>query len=79
MIRPLWETLVEILESVSPDAASGVRVASVRLDLPIEVEIRSSGDGLAFLADVPRWRWATDFDPQRGRVKLDCGQGAFDE
>jgi hypothetical protein len=75
LTRQLWQTMVELLESVSPDSQTGVRVTDVSLDLPIEVQIRQTHDGLIFLADLPRWRWRTVFDPKGGRLKLRCSEG----
>lgn len=73
MPRPFWETLVDMAESVAPTAAeTGIRVTSLHLDVPMEVQVRQSHGELEFLADVPRWRWTTDFDrrPCRLRVTL---------
>ena len=75
MLRPLWQTLVDVLEAVSPEPASLVRVTRVSMDIPIAVEVRETYAGLVFLADVPEWRWPTDFDPKRGRLKLECREG----
>jgi hypothetical protein len=72
MRRPLWETLVELVEAVrpAPEAAEGITVRSVRMDLPIEVQVRQAADGPELLADLPSWRWSTVFDRQRGRLRL---------
>lgn len=47
-----------------------VRATSVELTLPVEVRIRHSRDGLVFCADVPAWRWRTDWDPPFGQLRL---------
>lgn len=47
-----------------------VRTTSVELTLPIEVKIRRSRDGLVLCADVPAWRWRTDWDPPFGQLQL---------
>jgi len=75
MARPLWQTLVDVIEAVSPEPASCVRVTKVSMDIPIAVEVRETSTGLVFLADVPAWRWPTDFDPKRGRLKVECREG----
>ena len=65
--RPLGDTLVELLEGLVPDraAAGGIRVARVKLDLPLEVKL--AGDG-TLLGNVRRWRWPTDFDERPSRL-----------
>ena len=73
MPRPFWETLVDMAESVVPTASeTGIRVTSLHLDVPIQVQLREAHGEMEFLADVPRWRWTTDFDlrPCRMRVTL---------
>jgi hypothetical protein len=75
MRRPLCQMLVDVIEAVSPEPASMVRVTSVTMDIPIAVEVRQTSAGLVFLADMPQWRWPTDFDPKRGRLKFECREG----
>ena len=75
MQRPLWQTLVDVIGSVSPDAGSGIRVTHAHLDLPIEVRFVRTASGYDFLADLPRWRWRTAFDRRSGRLKLDVSEG----
>ncbi len=73
MQRAFWETLVDMAEAVTPTAEEiGIRVTSLELDVPIQVQLRQSHGEIEFLADVPRWRWRTDFDvrPCRMRVTL---------
>jgi hypothetical protein len=72
MQRPFWETLVEMAEAVAPTTAeTGIRVTSLHLDVPIQVQIRQSHGGeLEFLADVPQWRWTTEFDLRPCRMRL---------
>jgi hypothetical protein len=52
---------------------SMVRATSVELTLPIDVKVGRSKDGLIFCADLPSWRWRTDWDPpfSQLRVKLE--------
>jgi hypothetical protein len=75
MRRPLWQTLVEVVEAVMPAGDSGIRVKDAYMDLPLEVRLRQTGTGLEFLADLPGWRWETVFDEKRGRMKVVVGQG----
>jgi hypothetical protein len=73
MQRAFWETLVDMAEAVAPTAGeAGIRVTSLELDVPIQVQLRQSHGEMEFLADVPRWRWTSDFDlrPCRMRVTL---------
>lgn len=77
--RPLGDTLTDIAGSVLDlnsllDAKSGdqrlMRTTSVGLSLPMEVKIRRDQSGLVFCADVPSWRWRTDWDPPYGQLRL---------
>jgi hypothetical protein len=47
-----------------------VRATSVELTLPIDVRIRRFDRDLIFCADVPTWRWRTDWDPPFGQLRL---------
>jgi hypothetical protein len=49
---------------------SVVRATSVELTLPINVKVDRSKEGLIFCADVPAWRWRTDWDPPFGQLRL---------
>jgi hypothetical protein len=40
------------------------------LTLPIDVRVRRSNQDLIFCADVPAWRWRTDWDPPFGQLRL---------
>jgi hypothetical protein len=73
MSRPLWQTLVDLVEAVLAPADSEIRVRDAYIDLPLEVRVQRRGNELEFLADVPRWRWETVFDEKRGRLKLKVG------
>jgi hypothetical protein len=80
MRRELWETVTDLMESILPeeDAASLLRVQSASFDVPIEVFFHQRGDELELRADLPRWRWATVFDEQRGRLRLFCRESEFE-
>jgi hypothetical protein len=49
---------------------SVVRATSIELTLPIDVKFIRSHEGLIFCADVPGWRWRTDWDPPYGQLRL---------
>lgn len=71
MKRALADMLVEVVSGLQPEGAAPlVRVTSVYLDLPVEVGLRSTAGTLELLAELPRWRWRTDFDGEAGRLKV---------
>jgi hypothetical protein len=81
--RALWETVIELVESVRPraDAAALVRIDRLDVTLPIEMAIAIDGGEVALLADAPRWRWRSDFDATPSRLRmtlasLDEGEGS---
>lgn len=79
MRRALWETLVDVMQAVQPQALGpvGLRVTGLSLDLPVEVVLRTGRDGeVEMLADLPRWRWVTVFDEPRSRLQLECREEA---
>ena len=84
--RPLWETLVELLDVAVPaaGATAALRVTGLYLDVPLEVALGRTGDGPELLGDLPRWRWTTEFDNRQGRLQIVCreeeaGPGAEDK
>jgi hypothetical protein len=74
MRRPLWETLLELVDAVRPAGAgaAGVRVTGLSVDVPLEVTLHRTADGVELLANLPRWRWETDFDQRGGRMRVEC-------
>jgi hypothetical protein len=70
--RQLWETLCEVVDGLMPVSTEGVdiRVTTIGLDLPMEIDVSDSGDGAIVQADLPRWRWPTDFDVEPGRLQV---------
>jgi hypothetical protein len=58
---------------------SMIRIEQLLLDMPIEVELRMTAQGLKFLSDVPNWRWRTVFDQEPGRLKIRCGDLLIDD
>ena len=49
---------------------SVVRATSIELTLPINVKLDWSREELIFCADVPAWRWRTDWDPPFGQLRF---------
>jgi hypothetical protein len=48
-----------------------LRVPRVEMSVPVELWIdRDSGDGIAFCADLPVWRWRTAFDQTPSRMRI---------
>jgi hypothetical protein len=70
MIRELSEMLVDIAGSMLPEREGIVRVESAMIDLPLEVRLAKVNGAYTLQADVPRWRWSTDFDARPGRICL---------
>lgn len=76
MQRAFWKLLVDMAEALEPTAAeSGIRVESLEIDAPLQVQLREVGGELQFLADVPRWRWTTDFDEKPCRMHMILTEG----
>ena len=71
--RPLSEMLIDVFDAVVAVRTEHARVhaRSIELTLPIEVWLRDDGgDEPAFVADVPVWRWRTDFDQQPAQMSI---------
>ncbi len=70
--RPLGDMLTDVAGSLlSLNAGQNVlRTTSVELTLPVDVHLRRSEKELVFCADVPAWRWRTDFDPPFGQLQF---------
>jgi hypothetical protein len=75
--RELWETISEVVEGLTPVASEGVsiRVSAVQLDLPMEIDVVGRDDRAIVRADLPRWRWPTDFDLDPGRLQVRLQEG----
>ena len=71
MIRELSDMLVDLAESMLPEGEGIVRVESATIDLPLEMRLAKVDGVYRLHADVPRWRWSTDFDTRPGRIRLD--------
>jgi hypothetical protein len=70
MKRPLAATMLDLAGAVAGAHAPGIDISRLELDLPIEVEVARRSGRLDFLAELPRWRWTTAFDPLRGRLRV---------
>jgi len=72
MRRSLSNMIAEIGSGLLGANAQGtrIRVRSIVLDLPIEVRFDMVPGGLDVFADVPVWRWRTDFDHPLSRLAL---------
>lgn len=70
--RPLAEMLIDVFASIEPAALAGFRVRArqVDLDLPIETRLIEEKGELTFIADLPVWRWRTDFDQPPSRLRI---------
>lgn len=70
--RPLGDMLIDLAGSLLGLNAEGriVRATAVELTLPVDVKLAHSKQGLIFCADVPAWRWRTEFDPPFGQLQL---------
>jgi hypothetical protein len=64
---PLADTLVALLEGIPPTGGT-LSVSRVALDLPLEVALSGPAEEPELLANLPRWRWPTDFDSRPGRL-----------
>jgi len=64
--------LIEVAGSLLNVAASQrvVRATGLELRLPVEVKLARLGDSLVFCADVPTWRWQTDWDRPFGELRM---------
>ena len=72
MPRQLWETMVELAHALTPagDPARYIRVTGLDLDLPLEIQLVPIERGKGLVAELPRWRVPTGFDPPRSRLRL---------
>ncbi|MBD1844529.1 hypothetical protein H6F89_14220 [Cyanobacteria bacterium FACHB-63] len=72
MRRELWELITDILDSTTPqDAAlSGIRVNSVDINLPVEVQAQSTEVGFRLLVDTPRSRWREGINERPTRLTI---------
>jgi len=72
MRRPLWETIVELVEALQPAGrqATGVRVTSVALDVPVDAALAVGASGPVLMLDLPRTRVQTSFDSRPSHLTI---------
>jgi hypothetical protein len=68
----MLDDLCDGLLASSP--APALRVRELVLDLPVEVALEEGVAGSVLAADVPRWRWRTDFDQRVSRLRVRIGE-----
>jgi hypothetical protein len=74
--RALCELLAEMADSVVTLAApAGLRVTSLQVSVPVEVELVSAGSVVEFRAEVPRFVTRTDFDRPLDRLTVNWQEG----
>lgn len=76
MSTPLWATVADLLESVTPSgpAAELLRIQSMHVDLPMDLTFRQTKEGVELLGSPPRWRLRTAFDRPPGRMRIDISR-----
>lgn len=77
----LHETLTALVESVSPEPGSGLRLTQADLRVPLEVSAIFGPDGSAVLARVPHSRWVAGFQTPTSMSELTvtCGPAELDQ
>ncbi|MEM6252899.1 MAG: hypothetical protein AAF821_08250 [Cyanobacteria bacterium P01_D01_bin.156] len=77
MRRELWETLVELMESVNAIEHDHpeLRVTNAVINIPIEVRAEMTQVGFRLLADLPRWEIKTGFEERPSRLKINLYLG----
>lgn len=74
MIRhELADTLLNLIEGVTPPAAHGLIVTEAELDIPLEVTGGFQLGELVFYSSVPHSRWKAGFLPHThmGRLRIE--------
>lgn len=72
MKRRLADTLTELMEGIlhGAEERAGLNVTSLRLTLPMEVELALCDGEWELHADLPGWRWQTGLEAPRGRLAV---------
>ena len=70
--REFAQTLIELIEAVSPPPESGLIVTEAELDIPLEASSVVRKNELIFLGNVPHSRWKSGFLPSvtMGRIRV---------
>ena len=78
--RPLAEMLTDVVSGIQGARTPGfmVRAREIELTLPIEVWLRDVDGESTFIADVPLWRWRTDFDQTPSRLQITYEEIAYE-
>ena len=78
--RPLAEMLTDLVGGIHVAQTPGfaVRAREVELTLPIEVWLRDVDGESTFIADLPIWRWRTDFDQTPSRLQITYEEIAYE-
>jgi len=69
---PLAETLIALAEGVQPPRGAGLIVTEAEIEMPLEVQWTSRGDGPVFFAAPPHTRWKSGIAPRvhMGRMRF---------
>ena len=75
--RPFGDVVSSLVDALtSPElAAAGLRVTRLAVDVPVEVALERSGSEIDFIAEIPLWRWRSEFDREPGRMVLHLSEG----
>jgi hypothetical protein len=75
--RRFGEVITELAESLATDHVPPelFRVTTLVVVLPVEVALERTDSEIVFVADVPRWRWRSDFDRTPSRLTMRLGEG----
>jgi hypothetical protein len=73
--RRLEDLIADLARGLAPAGieASGIRPVDIEFSLPVEMRIDPAADGPRIVADVPRTRTRTAFDPPLGRLVMRLG------
>jgi hypothetical protein len=66
----LADTLLQLVESVSPATGSGLVVTEAELEMPLEVGSTVHQGRLVFLGAAPHTRWKSGFLPPVHRTRI---------
>ena len=69
---PLAEMLTDVhaAAQIARHGLASVRATQIEMNLPIEVRVEVIDGETTFLANLPLWRWRTDFDVIPGRLRV---------
>jgi len=70
MYAELSDTLIAVVEALTPPAASGVHITEAEIDLPLEISGAEYQGKLIFLASPPHTIWKSGVLPHIHRSTL---------